>query len=422
MYSSKKKDIYAALKPHSFDFPLPLEGKLTKVWESCEAFGCISGFGGIVEFSPIHHIENVLPSHLQIYEQTKLQCTFKEAYDIMAIMARQLGWTELLRLRSTVFVMEDEYNESVLSEQQKEQNEILTQQQQQQAAAQAKAQAQQQLLIPTNGNGNGRRRSSSVSSAINGSNASLTRISTRFRSKRLSERWLDSLFLIFYENLRSALIWANERANAEDITTLQHIPLEWELIADECFKVHHFEQAMIPMKTCLDTRFSIFACTQLLEYYLYYTTKDIEFRKLNGIKTNFQNGHSKVDGEDSNTNGENGNANSNNTNTNGAGAGANASNASSPTSTSRRIASYALPEDYILKLVCKMISWNYRFYGEFSLLAFQVLKNLIASQDAVLIKSKLETFFNDEDPVTRHSIVGLVDRYISWLQQFDNGL
>ncbi|VEU23390.1 DEKNAAC104670 [Brettanomyces naardenensis] len=387
MYSNKKKDIHAALKPKEFAFPFPPEGRLEDVWNNCESFGCISGFGGIVEFSPVNQINSISELHAAVYEQTKLQSTFREAYGLLAIMTRQLGWTDLLRIRSEIFVMEDEYNASVESEREREMKSNLNEQQ-------IRGDNVSQTLSVPKSDAETRNRAGSWSSGKS-STRSLSRISSKFKQKRLSERWLDSLFLIFYENLKSVLIWENERRIREE---LEHSALEWELIGEECFKVRHYESGITPFQTALDSRFSIFACQELLEYYLTYSQKRLEFRVLNGL------GKSKRERDGGQ-------------------------------------AAYMLSEDFVLTIVCKLISWNYRYYGEFSVLCLKVLKNLmeLSDSDSALVKSKLEFLFDEENPSEdgeksgtkspkregrrksmehRQGIAGVVSRYISWLDQF----
>ncbi|KAH3670564.1 hypothetical protein OGAPHI_001079 [Ogataea philodendri] len=349
MYTDKKADVFKALKPKDFEFPFPLDGKLEGVWQDAETLGCISGYGGIVEFSPVQHVEGVSSIHLNIYEQiTKLHSTFRQAYSLLAIMERALGWSELLKLRSSIFVMENEYNNTLL----------LEQQEQQRQWEQISQDDQSMLQLPVETR---RSRSRSIRSR-NGSISSNPRVS-KFRGKRLSERWLDSLFLILYDNLKSVLIWENEKMNNED-APVQHIALEWELIAMECFSIHRFETSLVPYKTCLDNRFSVFAGYQLLRYYLNYTKHPTEFSKLHGIKTT----------------------------------------------------KYKLTEEYVLKLCCKLMSWNHRYYGDFSVECLEVLKIMLETQDPVLIKDQVQGLFEyDPDP---HGLISLLDRNLRWLEQF----
>lgn len=350
MYVNKRKDIYSALKPSNFEFPFPLEGKIENVWKDCETFGCISGPGGIVEFSSNAEVSKTNKYRLKVYDEMKLNYTFKEAYDLLALMTKKCGWSELLKLRSKIFVMEDEYNEVVNSEKIKE------------------------------------NKSEDTKTIKDKSTISLTEISTRFKTKRLSEKWLDSLFLIFYENLKNVLIYQNELNANPDI---QFCPLEWELVADECFRVHYFKESIVAYETCINKRFSVFAALKLLNHFLSYTTNERAFDALNG--------------EDE--------------------------------------SSAKLDEDFILNICCKLISWSARFYSEFPLICFQALATLInlPDSDATVVKSKLEyklTEIEQQQQQKRmdmttsdkavyremdnsQGVMALVDRYISWLQQFD---
>ncbi|KAG7695886.1 hypothetical protein KL951_003411 [Ogataea haglerorum] len=350
MYTNKKKDVFKALKPREFEFPLPSEGKLERVWEDTETFGWVSGYGGIVEFSPVAHIQSVSQSHLALYDDVnKLHSTFREAYDLLAIMERALGWSEILRLRSSIFVMETEYNDSLQMEQQEQQRQW----------EQISQGDDNSLQVPPER----RSRSKSIRSR-NGSVSSNSHVS-KFRGKRLSERWLDSLFLILYDNLKSVLIWENEKMSSDE-TPVQHIALEWELIAMECQYIHRYEASLVPYKTSFDNRFSVFAAYTLLEYYLYYTEHNTEFVKLNGIKSE----------------------------------------------------NYKITDEYVLRVCCKLMSWNFRFYGEFSYVCLQVLQKLLQTQDAILIKDQVKGLF-DYDP-NKQGLVSLVDRNLRWLDQFED--
>ncbi len=394
MYSNRKKDTYPALKPKNFCFPNPIEGKIVNVWNDCETFGWISGYGGVVEFSSANQVSSLSPLHAEVYEQTKLQATFKEAYDLLAVMTRQLGWTELLRIRSEIFVMDDEYNASVEMEKKKELDRNLAAQKA--AIFKEKEKTENSSIISSTSNTAGATASSSTGKS---SARSLSQISTRFRKKWLSERWLDSLFLIFYENMKSVLIWENERRGQDEI---EHSALEWELIGNECFDVHHYESGVVPFQTALSDRFSIFGSMRLLEYYLSYTQNMQEFCILNRYNKMKAPKYSQI-------------------------------------------APYMLSENFVLTLVCKLISWNYRYYGEFSVLCLEVLKQLIdlSDSDSTFIKSKIAVLFKEEvqdgktsgggdkiispekegrrASMERYRGVSVVtDRLIAWLEQFNH--
>lgn len=351
MYTNKRKDIYAAIKPKSFEFPFPLEGKLEDVWRDCETFGCISGIGGIVEFSPQIEISKTSNFRLKVYEETKLNRTFKEAYDLLALMNKQCGWSQLLKIRSEIFVMEEEYNETVKTERNKQNDEVENEDE-----------------------------------VKNSSTISLDDVSNKFKNKRLSEKWLDSLFLIFYENLKNVLIYQNDCITKEN---LQYNPLEWELIVDECFKVHFYKEGLSPMETCLNKRFSLFAAYKLLSLFITKTQQGKLFDELEA-------GHDNH---------------------------------------------FELDVDFILKITVKLISWTSRYYGEFPIICFQVLDIIMNMPDSseLALKSKLEylvkqseeeikerskQFLSDDKAIfkemeTSQGVMFLLDRYISWLSQFE---
>lgn len=342
MYINKRKDIYSAIKPKSFEFPFPLEGKILNVWKDCELFGCISGIGGIVEFSTNEELEKVSKYRLRVYEETKLNFTFKEAYDLLALMNKKCGWGELLKIRSEVFVMEDEYKQ--LSKAETDIDSNLDEE------------------------------------FINND------ISSKFKSKRLSEKWLDSLFLIFYENLKNILIYKNDKSKNN-----QYTALEWELIGEECYKVHFFEESILPFKNCLQKRFSVFASYKILKYFLEINQNDQSFKILNNLN-NDETKDKEID---------------------------------------------ELDNDFILHTCCKLISWSARYYGEFPILCLQVMKTLMkmADYDATVLKSQLEFTMleqhknklkNDngidksllKEMEYSQNISGIVERYLSWLDQF----
>lgn len=401
MYTNKRKDIYAALKPKNFEFPFPLEGKIENVWKDCEMFGCISGIGGIVEFSPATEIEKTSKYRLRVYEETKLNCTFKEAYDLLAIMTKQCGWGDLLKIRSEIFVMEDEYNEVVKNEQQRENSNSKPEKKngstggsvESNGSAELELQPQQNLdaNIEQNLDAISKKK---LTELKNASTMSLADISNKFKSKRLSEKWLDSLFLIFYENLKNVLIYQNDLVSKPEV---QFCPLEWELIGEECFKVHFYEEGLVPFDTCLNQRFSIYACYKLLNYFLTFNKYETIFTELNIVGNGEEKDHVKL--------------------------------------------KLKLDPDYVLKLCCKLISWTSRFYGELPILCFETLQALMNMPDcdATVLKSKLEFLLleMEEEEKKKHKeatteekslykdmeacqgISGLVERYISWLKQFE---
>ncbi|KAI9507849.1 Chs5p-Arf1p-binding proteins-domain-containing protein [Russula earlei] len=90
-----------------------------------------------------------------------------------------------------------------------------------------------------------------------------------FSNKRLCERWLDNLFMVLYEDLR---VWTIFRAEVTHFKT-QHVAyrksgLEWEILGDLGLRLHHKEEAKEAFQRALDTpRYSIKPWAKLLEMY-----------------------------------------------------------------------------------------------------------------------------------------------------------
>ncbi|WVQ80068.1 hypothetical protein IAT38_002169 [Cryptococcus sp. DSM 104549] len=89
-----------------------------------------------------------------------------------------------------------------------------------------------------------------------------------FSNKRLCERWLDNLFLVLYEDLRVYTIW---RAEISHFKT-QHMSYrktgtEWEILGELACRLHHKEEGKDAFQRCLDSKFSAKALMKLLEMY-----------------------------------------------------------------------------------------------------------------------------------------------------------
>lgn len=79
----------------------------------------------------------------------------------------------------------------------------------------------------------------------------------RFNNKRLCERWLDSLFMVLYEDLRIYTIWRTEMAQyrAQSLQ-YQKSAEEWEILGALATRLHHAPEAAEAYRACLAIRFS----------------------------------------------------------------------------------------------------------------------------------------------------------------------
>ncbi|KZT51179.1 chaps-domain-containing protein [Calocera cornea HHB12733] len=260
-----------------------------------------------------------------------LRGTFAKAYSVLAKLVGQIGWDELLKTRSGVFVMEEEYRNvkamgeiegATLVEEEEDADEEVDEGADDNASTTA-LRGKQELGpngeklsaelppppadhsipppepadpvasgdIPTikisvaepdaeakaNGAPNGQGPIKPKATAEHQEKDKGKRKSVpagevakgfSFTNKRLCERWLDNLFMVLYEDLR---IWTIFRAEVAHFKT-QHVAYrktgtEWEILGDLGLRLHHKEEAKEAYQRCLDAKFSARAWSKLLEMY-----------------------------------------------------------------------------------------------------------------------------------------------------------
>ncbi|KAF4630695.1 hypothetical protein G7Y89_g7449 [Cudoniella acicularis] len=234
--------------------------------------------------------EQIHPSLLSL-RAAQYKGTFKHAYSILTEMTAKIGWDQLLKIRSNVFVMEEEYR----SEKQPP------------AGAQGdsgKRNASTDVLRgspgpPINGdeqtddekstNGDSTAPTLVAENGVKGAvaddsvekpphtvtpeevkggneDAEATEEQlSRFNNKRLCERWLDSLFMVLYEDLRIYTIWRTEMAQyrAQSMQYKKSAE-EWEILGSLADRLHHQTEAVEAYRACLAIRFSPKALSGIL--------------------------------------------------------------------------------------------------------------------------------------------------------------
>lgn len=87
----------------------------------------------------------------------------------------------------------------------------------------------------------------------------------QFQNKRLCERWLDNLIMVLYEDLRVYTMWRTEMAQYKQ-QSLQYKKSaeEWEILGELAERLHHPDEAIEAYAACLDIRFSPKAMKGLL--------------------------------------------------------------------------------------------------------------------------------------------------------------
>ncbi|KAH9810438.1 Chs5p-Arf1p-binding proteins-domain-containing protein [Melampsora americana] len=224
-----------------------------------------------------------------------LRGTFQKAYALLTKLVILVGWDELLKCRSQVFVMEEEYR------QQRSMSESTSGQGSSSKQRSSKRNSPTEEPIHSNPPTspiptitdpaeNGQDHSSPdappqspmareapgkepLGLGIDTGDQSVPLVKpapakNAFMNKRLCERWLDNLFMVLYEDLRVYTIWRAEVAHFK----AQHMPYrktgtEWEILGDLALRLHHKEESKDAYQRCLDAKFSAKAWLKLLEFY-----------------------------------------------------------------------------------------------------------------------------------------------------------
>lgn len=211
--------------------------------------------------------------------------TFLKAYMLLTEVTKKIGWDQLLRIRSQVFVMEEEYRSEKQVPNQPSRNASTT--------------ALRGTDTPQpNGHGEAVERDAQTNGESSGSSNLLDpdvskpehsitirsgaetpqpqppntdpahQAYTQFQHKRLCERWLDNLFMVLYEDLRIYTIWRTEAAQyRQQQLAYKKSAEEWEILGELAERLHHPEEAVEAWQACLSTRFSPKAMRGVLAMY-----------------------------------------------------------------------------------------------------------------------------------------------------------
>jgi len=239
------------------------------------------------------------------------QGTFLKAYSLLTEIAASIGWDQLLKTRSQVFVMEEEYRSE-----------------KQQMSTPKVPSSRNASTVALSGTPNGEKEaadgdtnpanqgvedeessedesdkknwegsSSKVSQANGAVNKGMLTANrsmekplptiaseevksggdepdpshsgyAHFQHKRLCERWLDNLFMVLYEDLRIYTIWRTEMAQyRQQQLAYKKSAAEWEILGELAERLHHFDEAVEAYQQCLNIRFSPKAMRGILKMY-----------------------------------------------------------------------------------------------------------------------------------------------------------
>lgn len=202
--------------------------------------------------------------------------TFHKAYMLLTEITQKIGWDQLLKIRSQVFVMEEEYRSE------------------KQAGTGTGSGSRNASTVALRGtdtpqpNGDSEDAGEGESSGANGVSRPAQSITlqpsaeesheqvppdpshteyTQFQHKRLCERWLDNLFMVLYEDLRIYTIWRTEMSQSRQELTYRKTPQELEVLGELAERLHRKEEAIEAWQACLGMRFSPKAMRSVLAMY-----------------------------------------------------------------------------------------------------------------------------------------------------------
>ena len=234
--------------------------------------------------------------------------TFLKAYSLLTEITAKIGWDQLLKIRSQVFVMEEEYR----SEKQTGGSGVSTHNASTVALhspspktngatpaeistethidhdGDAASIATEITAVGEETNGDGPRSAAlEADESIEKPNHTITSEEvksgneepspshtsyTQFRHKRLCERWLDNLFMVLYEDLRIYTIWRTDMARSKSeeggsADNYRKSAEEWEILGELAERLHHIPEAVEAYQMCLRVRFSPKAMKGVLKMY-----------------------------------------------------------------------------------------------------------------------------------------------------------
>ncbi|KAI8805086.1 Chs5p-Arf1p-binding proteins-domain-containing protein [Cladochytrium replicatum] len=266
--------------------------------------------------------ENEVHPELQRLPALSLRGTFCRAYALLIRIVSKVGWDELLRFRSSVFVMEEEYRIHRALVEEREKTGIA-----EERATDEESSSKSQAIKEPNGASPSRAEVSdgdatgsldqvSLDSPSSGKlkepavaspgqkrlsidnlmkkavdnqpqvpqtvedapkkRAANPRtqkhsVSFSFKSKRLCEKWLDNLFMVLYNDLRLYTALKQEiaqyRSAGQGTNALLYRKTgsEWEIYGDLALRLEHKEDAKDAYKLCLEQKYSTKSWLKLLE-------------------------------------------------------------------------------------------------------------------------------------------------------------
>ncbi|KAI9014612.1 Chs5p-Arf1p-binding proteins-domain-containing protein [Gaertneriomyces semiglobifer] len=314
MFTYCEKDAHRMPPPVRTHLPLRATGTNTKSDEDSKKGA--GGSGSIYDENDPR--ENEVHPELRRLSFLSLRGTFSKAYHLLIRIAGKIGWEELLRHRSTVFVMEEEYriHRALAEEQDKTEQLRITEEVTAPGAPLMTSMDEKgpegdrpddveapMEAISLDDDTRGRDRESSPQLSDDGRRHGLSidelmkktgaqthssgpspenhtpnprapphSVSFSFKNKRLCEKWLDNLFMVLYQDIRLYTLlkqeisqYKNQAGANANVLLYRKTGAEWEIYGDLAQRLDYKEDAKEAYRLCLSQKFSMKSWLKLLE-------------------------------------------------------------------------------------------------------------------------------------------------------------
>jgi len=193
--------------------------------------------------------------------------TFEKAYALLTEITKKIGWDQLLRVRSQIFVMEEEYRneKQTLPPKSRNASTVALNGEASEAGGVSSSSASimtESTAVDNTDAGLSKPAITITPEAVKAGSDNVEadpdhKTYTSFKHKRLCERWLDNLFMVLYEDLRVYTIWRTEMAQyRQQQLQYKKAAEEWEILGELAERLHHGKEAVEAFQQCLATRFS----------------------------------------------------------------------------------------------------------------------------------------------------------------------
>lgn len=341
-------------RPSDMHLPLPSDVFLSGV-TNLSSVDVAAEHAKLSKTSKSDNDNSITPSSILSLPASTLKSTFKRSYLLLAQIVHKIGWENMLKMRSKVFVMEEEWH----------------------------------LSNP---------------SMAKLSSHSATDLSGDFRKKRLCERWLDNLFMLLYEDMKVYTFVRAQEMQAESMSDTLTPPLdsgswcgspnaektldpytesrtciEWELIGLICERLGHKRDAQRCYERALARRFSVRAGKKLIGIYSRWRNRT---RQQIGAQGKISNSITLGNGNNSKI----------------------MNNANNSMATLTKSVSHSYPsKDFtmydpaLLRLSVGLLVWDYRWYTLFSPLLLDTLAEVFNDIGSTKAESEVRIWFDKHE-------------------------